>query len=119
MTKTEFILRQLQLGQNTAKTNAIDYDAIIVAMAVAASEIENETAEELVRTAGSEARSSLSAQFSELLSAMENARVKLFEVVEQSAAETLCNIPSTLPSIGGRPAFDIKNEHVEQLKMLV
>ena len=92
------------------KNKLENYGAIIVAMAVAESETDN--AEELVGT--TEARTSLSALLSEFLSAIESARIKLSEVLETLPAGNLCNLPSTLQSTGGRPAFDIKKEHIEQ-----
>lgn len=102
------------VGAEYCKSKLENYGAIIVAMAVAVSESETENAEELVGT--TEARTSLSALLSELLSAMESARVKLSEVVETLPSENLSNVLSTLPSTGGRPAFDIKKEHIEQLR---
>ncbi|XP_028398668.1 uncharacterized protein LOC114522227 [Dendronephthya gigantea] len=98
------------VGAEYCKSKLQNYGAIIVAMAVAVSEGENETA------LSGQTGVSLSALLSELLSAMENEQVKLSEVVELSVAENLTNVPSTLPSTGGRPAFDIKKEHVEQLR---
>ncbi len=94
------------------KNKLENYGAIIVAMAVAVSESETDNAEELVGT--TEARTSLSALLSEFLSAMESAQIKLSEVLETLPAGNLCNLPSTLQSTGGRPAFDIKKEHIEQ-----
>jgi AraC-like DNA-binding protein len=83
-------------------------------MAVVVSESETENAE-LVRTS-TEERTSLSALLSELLSAMESARIKLLEILEILPVENPCNLPATLPSTGGRPAFDIKKEHIVQLR---
>ena len=102
------------VGAEYCKNKLENYGAIIVAMAVAVSESETDNADELVGT--TEARTSLSALLSELLSAMESARIKLSEVLETLPAENLCNLPSILPSTGGRPAFDIKKEHIEQLR---
>ena len=80
-----------------------NYGAIIAPIAAAVSEIENETARELVETPGTEARTSLSAWGGK----------------KPSAEETLSNVPSTLPSTGTRLALDIKKEYIEPLKMLV
>ena len=96
------------------QTKLETYASIIVALNVAVTENEEVAARNNQTSDNTEA--SLSALLSDLQTAIENMRIALAELVEIVPAENLSNVPPTLPSNGGRPAFNITRAQVEQLR---
>ena len=60
--------------------------------------------------------SSLGNLLDNLIVAMEREIEKLAEVVENCPTDEVRNIISLLPSTGGRPAYSISKEHIEELR---
>ena len=54
--------------------------------------------------------------FDNLIAAMEREIEKLTEVVDSCPTDEVRNVISLLPSTGGRPAYDITKEQIEQLR---
>ena len=60
---------------------------------------------------------SLSILLSDLLTNLQNERARLSHVIETFPSENkTVNFPSSLPSTGGRPSFNIKKAQIEQLR---
>lgn len=106
------------VGAEHCKSKLENYAAIVVAMAVAVSENEELGTTNSAQHSASVVpnHNSLSNTLSDLLRALETWVLKLSEVVEASPPGTLSNVPSMLPSTGGRPAFNIAKVQIEQLR---
>ena len=74
------------------------------------------TVSENINTSTLENENSMSTLFSKLLSAMEEVLKKLSEITEPYPVRSINNVCPTLPSTGGRPAFNITKEQIEQLR---
>ena len=85
------------------------YVSIFLAMSMALSEND-------VTNNSTPDRTSLSVLLSDLINGMENEYIKLSQVVETYPAQYVTSFPSTLPSTGGRPAFNITKMQIEQLR---
>ena len=91
------------LGSEHRKDKMEDYIHIVVAMKVAVDE--NTTP-----------NSSLGNLLDNLIAAMEREIEKLAEVVENCPTDEVRNVISLLPSTGGRPAYSITKEQIEELR---
>ncbi len=74
------------------------------------------TVSENINTSTLENENSMSTLLSKLLSAMEEVLKKLSEITEPYPVRSINNVCPTLPSTGGRPAFNITKEQIEQLR---
>ena len=91
------------LGSEHCKDKMEDYILIIVAMKVAVDE-------------NTVPNPSLGSLLDNLIAAMERELEKLTEVVDSCPTDEVRIVISLLPSTGGRPAYNITKEQIEQLR---
>lgn len=105
------------IGAEHCKNKLENYIGIVVAMSVALTEIDNNTtSRETNHATRVTQRTSLTTLLTDLIAGMENELEKLSQVVENHPVERKRDVTSFLPSTGGRPAFNITKEQIEQLR---
>ena len=103
------------IGVEYCKTKLENYISIVVAMSGALSE--NVYTTDASRSLPLSHNSNLAMLLQDLVVAMEGELEKPSQVSEACPdANTTINVCSTLTSTGGRPAFKVKKEHIEQLR---